>query len=102
MAILHTINQSPGNSRVWHKMLSLLSPGDSLLLIEDAVYACVQDEIKRKLDAVSNEHAVNICVLEQDAIARGLPTPTPWTMADYTGFVSLATKTDKTISWCAE
>lgn len=101
MPILHTINKSPSNSAVWQKMLLLLSKGDSLILIEDACYACTQIKPAQQLNKLIDQHSIQIYVLAPDSLARGLTTPTPWREINYQDFVSLVVETEKTISWCA-
>jgi tRNA 2-thiouridine synthesizing protein B len=102
MPILHIINQSPSNSSTWRNMLRLINKHDSLILIEDACYACVQESSIQQLNALIEQHSIGIYVLESDHTARGLPNHTPWKEVNYQGFVSLVADTDKTISWCSE
>lgn len=102
MAILHTINQSPKHSDTWNKMLSLLSAGDRLLLIEDACYAPTNKSLLRQLTEQSEQRNIEIFTLKPDAEARGIPSESQLTEIDYQGFVSLAAETEKTISWCSE
>ena len=102
MTILHTINQSPSNSSAWRNMLCLINKNDSLILIEDACYACVQESSIQQLNALVEQHSVRVYVLESDHTARGLPSHAPWREVDYQGFVSLVANTEKTISWCSE
>jgi sulfur relay protein TusB/DsrH len=102
MAILHTINQSPKHSGTWNKVLSLLSSGDHLLLIEDACYAPIYKSLLRQLTELSEQRNIEIFTLKPDAEARGLPSYKQLTEIDYQGFVSLTAKTEKTINWCSE
>ena len=102
MAILHTINQSPKHSSIWNKMLHLLNAGDSLLLIEDACYASTQALLVRRLTELSETRSIQLFTLKPDAEARGIPNAKPFQAIDYSGFVSLAAQTEKTISWCSE
>ena len=83
-------------------MLRLLSEGDSIILIEDACYACVQDKSVQELNALIEQHSISVYVLESDHTARGLPSKAPWCQINYGDFVSLVADTDKTISWCSE
>ena len=102
MATLHTINQSPSKSTSWHKMLRLISTGDSILLIEDACYACMDSRTIQELDSLIERHSITVYVLETDHMARGLPKAMPWRKIGYDTFVALASETDKTVAWCAE
>lgn len=88
MSTLHIINQSPWRSDSWGRCLSLLSEGDALILIEDAVYAVSRDDLP-----------ANCYVLEPDLQARGLTPRDAVTCVDYPGFVDLTCRHSRSVSW---
>lgn len=93
MSTLHIVNQSPWRSDSWARCLSMLSDGDAVLLIEDAVYAVNRDDLP-----------ANCFVLESDLEARGLAPGVNsanynLTRVDYAGFVDLACRYDRSVSW---
>ncbi|MCH8499002.1 MAG: sulfurtransferase complex subunit TusB [Marinobacter sp.] len=82
MPQLHIINKAPGHTR-FDACLAALQPGDSLLLIEDAVIACID------IQAHWPEQ-VNIMALEADLRARGITAPASnISPADYDRWVKL-------------
>jgi tRNA 2-thiouridine synthesizing protein B len=95
--ILHTVNKT-GESL--SRCLSLASQGDAVLLIEDGVYAAMDNtENRQTWEAIPSN--LTCYVLVEDLAARGLsdkmlPQVTP---ANWTSFVSLTTEYDKVISW---
>lgn len=88
MSTLHIVNQSPWSSHSWNRCLSVLSEGDALILIEDAVYAVNRDDLP-----------ANCFVLEPDLRARGLTSKDTVTCVDYSGFVELTCKHSRSVSW---
>lgn len=77
------------NPNLYHQCKKAMTDTDSLLLIEDAVALSLQATVK------------NHYVLEEDLIARALLSSchNSWTLVDYTQFVDLTLKLDKTITW---
>jgi len=77
------------NPNLYQQCKKAMTDSDSLLLIEDAVVLSLENTVK------------NHYVLEEDLIARGLllSCHNSWTLVDYTQFVDLTVKLDKTITW---
>lgn len=88
MSTLHIVNQSPWSSDSWDRCLSVLSEGDALILIEDAVYAVSRDDLP-----------ANCFVLEPDLLARGLTAKGTATCVGYSGFVELTCQHHRSVSW---
>ena len=83
MSILHTVNK-PGQPLAL--CLRAASRGDSVLLIEEAVY----ELMGRGLDALPDDCAV--FVMGADALARA-------ELIDYERFVALCVEHDQVLSW---
>jgi len=81
--MLHIINKSPFTSPVLTECLRFTTPQDVILLIEDGVYAVIDNTI---LATTSTIYA-----LKADIHARGLADKLPASVKviDYTGFVEL-------------
>ncbi len=97
---LHTVSKSPLTSNALESCLRICQPGDSILLLEDGVYAAsaniAPDSILSALDLVEK-----IYVLSEDVDARGIAgllVPDVKTI-DYEGFVELTCVHEKTVSW---
>jgi len=99
--MLHTVNKSPFEKNSIHTCLRLAKKGSDVLLIEDAVYAALQDsEIESVIKQASTEHS--LYVLEPDLMARGLDRDRlveGIQIVGYDGFVDLAVNNDKVQSW---
>jgi tRNA 2-thiouridine synthesizing protein B len=99
--ILHLVNKSPTDRNAFDTCFRMASPGDSILLIEDGVYAALAnaefaDKITSRLDNFS------FYVLGPDVAARGLgdtPLIEDIGVVDYDGFVDLVAENDITQSW---
>jgi tRNA 2-thiouridine synthesizing protein B len=101
MATLHLINRSPTDSRILEHCLARAGQGDTVLLMEDAVYAAVAgagpDMILRAAAG-----RVALYVLSPDLEARGLePSSVMDTIRpiDYRGFVALTVAHNPIQSW---
>lgn len=92
MPILHIVNCSPTAAPALTQCLQRMADGDSLLLIEDGVYA---------IAAPGDWQGRRVYVLESDMRARGLSSTEPAGAAsvDYAGFVELAASHDQVLSW---
>ena len=90
MSILHTVNK-PGQPL--ELCLRAASSGDSVLLIEDAVYELMSPG--QRLDALPDDCAV--FVMGADAMARGVQVPAE--VIDYERFVTLCVEHDQVLSW---
>ncbi len=99
--MLHTVNKSPFAKNSFHTSLRLAQPGSDILLIEDAVYAALQNsQIEEEVKQAVSKHS--IYVLEPDLMARGLHPSrliAGIQLVGYAGFVDLAVKNDKIQSW---
>jgi tRNA 2-thiouridine synthesizing protein B len=100
-SMLHTVNKSQFERNALDSCLRLAKPGDSILLIEDGVYAAQAatahaDKISSRLDEF------NFYVLGPDVAARGLGDVAlieGVRVVDYEGFVDLVVDHDATQSW---
>ena len=99
--ILHLVNKSPTDRNAFDTCFRVANPGDSILMIEDGVYAALANaefasKITSRLDNFS------FFVLGPDVAARGL-NDTPLIegigVVDYGGFVDLVTENEVTQSW---
>ena len=101
MSILHLVNKSPTDRNSFDTCFRMASKGDSILLIEDGVYAALANaefasKITSRLDNFS------FYVLGPDVDARGLgdtPLIGDISVVDYEGFVDLVADNDVTQSW---
>lgn len=101
MSTLHTVNKSPFERSALASALNHVKPGDSLLILEDAVVGA------RKGSAVAGlfEAAAKNCsvyVLEPDLTARGMGEGDliqDAKLVDYEGFVDLVTAHERTQAW---
>ena len=100
-SMLHLINKSPFERTALDSCLRLAQAGSSILLIEDGVYAAIEnaahaEKISRRMDDFS------FYVLGPDIAARGLnetPLIGGLTIVDYEGFVDLVAEHEVTQSW---
>ncbi|WP_257254554.1 MULTISPECIES: sulfurtransferase complex subunit TusB [unclassified Endozoicomonas] len=94
MATLHTVNKA---GQPLELCLRALNPGDSVLLLEEGVYALYEAS-----DVLSDllRH-IAVYVLEADVLARGMTNRDDLDidMVDYQGFVELTVANDKVVSW---
>ncbi len=99
--MLHTVNKSPFEKNSLHTCFRLAKKGSDILLIEDAVYAVLQNsDIENDVKQAVAAHS--IYVLEPDLLARGLEQDRlieGVQIVGYDGFVDLAVKNDKVQSW---
>jgi len=99
--MLHVINRSPSDRNALESCLRLARPGDSILLIEDAVYLALAytahaEKITCRMEDFS------FFVLGPDIAGRGLDDALlieGMSIVDYEGFVDLVTEHDVTQSW---
>jgi tRNA 2-thiouridine synthesizing protein B len=99
--MLHLINKSPFERTALDSCLRLAMPGGSILLIEDGVYAALENAAHAEKIAGRMED-FSFYVLGPDVAARGLgdtPLIEGLTIVDYEGFVDLVTEHDVTQSW---
>ena len=90
--ILHTLNKT--SPELLAQLCAASSQDDVILLIEDGVYHALSADALTQLHA----HAAQVCVLADDASARGIAA-SHLTLVDYTGFVELSARCSKTVNW---
>lgn len=99
--MLHTVNKSPFERNTLDSCLRIAKPGSAVLLIEDAVYAALNEgEHANKISSRMSD--LSFYVLGPDVNARGLankPLIDGLTVVDYSGFVDLVTEHDAVHSW---
>jgi tRNA 2-thiouridine synthesizing protein B len=99
--MLHVVNKSPFERTALDSCLRLAQAGDSVLLIEDGVYAALENAAYAEKIAGRMED-FSFYVLGPDVAARGLgdtPLIEGLTVVDYEGFVDLVAEHDVTQSW---
>lgn len=102
MPTLHTVNKSAFERNSLDSCLSVCKTDASILLIEDAVVAAMQntsvsDKISKAIDS-----GIKVYALNDDISARGLPGQRVMDkidLVDYTGFVNLVTESDRVQNW---
>jgi len=100
MAMLHTVNKSPYEKGALESCLNHVSEGDTVLLIEDGVYAVIKGG--RAANALASVKGVKIAALEADLKARGISADKMTDgvdVVDYGGFVDLVEANDKSEAW---
>ena len=99
--LLHTVNKSPFERNTLESCLRVVKDGASVLLIEDGVYAALDntamsDLVKKRMGDVK------FYVLGPDVDARGLGNKSMIDgieSVDYAGFVDLVEKHSATQAW---
>ncbi len=101
MAMLHIVNKSPFERVSFRSCLNHVKPGDSVLMIEDAVVGAYDNtSFSDKLKASMSD--VSVYVLGGDLAARGLSEDRVIDgikSVDYAGFVDLTVENETTQSW---
>ncbi|WP_257295436.1 sulfurtransferase complex subunit TusB [Endozoicomonas sp. YOMI1] len=92
MSTLHTVTK-PG--QVMALCARAVVSGDSVLLIEDAVYELLSPPTG--LNALPD--SCSVYVMDIDARARGVEVSAPFEVIDYDRFVSLCVDNEKVLSW---
>lgn len=98
--ILHTVNKSNLSHNALDKCLGVLGEDDSVLLIEDGVYAALNVE-KNSARLESLIDSGRLFVLEEDVQARGLQSRlmAKVVAVNYEGFVDLVVKHQSSMAW---
>ena len=99
--MLHLINKSPFDRNALESCLRLAKAGNSVLLLEDGVYAAMDNTaytgaVKERMDELK------FYVLGPDVSARGLddkPLIDGIDIVDYEGFVDLVVEHEVAQSW---
>ena len=97
MAMLHLVNKSPYDTGNLETATAYMQGDDSLLLIEDAIYAAIKAGKASAMLA-----GKNVSVLGPDLAARGIAEDKlveGINIVDYAGFVDLVEANDKVQSW---
>jgi len=97
MSMLHLVNKSPYDACNLNTAASIMKGDDSLLLIEDGVYAAIKSG-----KAASLLSGRKVSVLGADLAARGISEDKlidGIEVIDYAGFVDLVEANDKVQSW---
>lgn len=96
MSSLHVINKT--DTALWQSCSAALKNGDSLLLIEDAVYAVLPEN---GLATAVVAAGVQLQVLAEDLAVRGISARirTGFKPASYKDFVTLSLAHDRVVSW---
>jgi tRNA 2-thiouridine synthesizing protein B len=101
MATLHTVNKSPFATRTLQSSIDHAKDGDTILMIEDAVYGATSGTGLTDVMAAASG-SINLVVLEPDLAARGIDASRLMegvSTVDYAGFVELAASHDRTNAW---
>lgn len=99
--MLHIVNQSPTERPALATCLRLARKGDSILLIEDGVYAAVENPALVEQTMLSNGQ-FKLFVLAPDLQARGLQNDKliqGFEVVNYAGFVDLVAANQLNQSW---
>ena len=98
--MLHIINKSPFERNSLDSCLRVARPGNSLLLIEDAVYAAVKGNTAADKVRLAAQ-TLKVYVLAPDLEARGMKETAMEgvTLVDYGGFVDLVAEHSVVQSW---
>lgn len=98
--MLHIVNKSPESHRGLSSCLRVARDGDSVLLIEDAVYAATAPQAER-CGLAGALPRLKLFVLQPDLEARGLAARRAASIepVDYGGFVDLVAAHPATQSW---
>jgi tRNA 2-thiouridine synthesizing protein B len=95
--MLHVVNKSPYERDALATCVGYCRDGDTLLLIEDGVYAAVAAG-----KAAAKLQGLKVAALSPDLQARGIGEDklvAGIQLVDYAGFVDLVTTTDRVQSW---
>lgn len=94
--LLHIISKSPFTHTALDDALPFINEGDTVLLIDDGVYAVTRSDLIQPL----SEKKCVVAALVDDICTRGLRQTNPEVNTiNMAGFVELAFKSAKTISW---
>ena len=97
MSILHLVNKSPYERNSLDTCVGYCRDGDTLLLIEDGVYAAIKTG-----SAASKLSGLDVAALDADLKARGISEDKlveGVKVVDYADFVDLVEAKDKVQSW---
>ena len=93
--ILHTINASP-STQAFSDCLKVVAPGDTILLLGDAVYAAMDGS---STGAALADCGAEVKVLQADAAAAGVLDDSRFEFVDMAGFVALTENHPRQQAW---
>ena len=98
--MLHIVNKSPAQTSALASCLRLAQPGQSLLLIEDAIYAATQ-AVAANSGIGAALATLKVYALQPDVQARGMDGKLAEgvTAVDYAGFVDLVAEHPNNQTW---
>ena len=98
--ILHTVNKSPSHNNCLSSCLRVAPKDSALLLIEDGVYAAVENTETSEL-IINALKTMKVYALEPDIKARALSGRLipDIALVDYSGFVKLTEQYHTVQSW---
>ena len=97
-ASLHIVSASPFANSALGDCLRLLQGNDSVLLIENGVWAINGVHTwQRQLEGLCTQHRVY--ALAEDAALRGIHVLPPFELIDYERMVGIACEHARSISW---
>jgi tRNA 2-thiouridine synthesizing protein B len=101
MSVLHTVNKSPYSHSTLESCLQVCSANDSILLLEDGVFAVIEGSPCHTEMCKLIKSGVTIYALNIDINARGLQKKVhpEIQLTDYNGFVELSIKHRCVQSW---
>ena len=102
MSTLHTVNRSPWEHCALEDCLARARSGSAVLLIEDGVLGALAGSRFAARLAAMAAGEIEIFALGPDLAARGIEpgrVADCIEMVDYAGFVDLACRFDKTVTW---
>ena len=96
MPTLFILSHAPHRDPLDHRTLGFARPGDSVILIEDSVYAAgsTPTPLSGPL-AEAQAKGVFVAALQADLEARGVKTSLP--VVDYAGFVDLIAAHERSV-----
>jgi len=98
IATLHIVSASPFSTAALSDCLRVLQDDDSILLIENGVWAINGNHMwQRQLEALCEHHA--IYALAEDAALRGIHVLPPFELIDYERMVAITCEHVRSISW---
>lgn len=91
---LHCVVRAPRDGEALALAMSMLRPGDVLLLMQDGVWAAFADEVRVP-------EGIEACVMMGDVLRRGLDPARirAFVPVDDAGFVALAARTSRQVCW---
>ena len=99
---LHTVNRSPFEHGALASCLARVRPGSAVLLIEDGVLGALAGSAHAARLADAAVAGVEVFALAPDLDARGIEPgrlATCIEVVDYAGFVALACRFARTVTW---